>query len=293
MNTFELKKTILQSAIFGGALFLSVSSGIKVGLDNQGVTSIAQTSKSTNTDSFDANSEGVPKTLQNLLDKSPRNKLVDSFETTESGVVAKGWLVDLGGTQQLYWSFGQFVVAGALVGSDGINLTDKFISDKAPGLSPDLWLQLTSAMHVQASPTVNPNDDNALYIFYEPFCGACSALMNRLVPLMLNNELDVRLIPVAWLSPDSPGAIQALVDGKSEAFAIHEKLKQSGKKVPTREVTPQTKAEIIKNGDLMSAMGVTGTPAVIYKGDNGKVINLGVATDSELSEAIRSIKARG
>jgi thiol:disulfide interchange protein DsbG len=292
--TLEFKKTILQSAIFGGVLFFGVSSGIKVGLNQQDISYDSQSqSNSTVNKNFQAANIGIPKTLQNLFDKSPRNKLIDSFEVSESGVVAKGWLVDLGGTQQLYWSFGEFVVAGALVGSDGINLTDKFISDKSPGLNPALWSQLTSAMHIQASPTVNPNVDNALYVFYEPFCGACSALMNRLIPLMLSNEIDVRLIPVAWLSPDSPGAIQALVDGKSEALAIHEKLKQSGKKVPTADATPETKASIIRNGDLMSAMGVTGTPAVIYKDASGKVINLGVASDSELSEAIRVIKSRG
>lgn len=293
MKNLQLKQFILQNAILGGTILLCVSTGIKIGLSqhSSGVKNETPIVGHVNLNDFQSNVT-IPKTLQNLLDKSQRNNLLESFDVTDSGVSAKGWLVDLGGSQQLYWSFGEFVIAGALVGSDGINLTEKMIAEKSPGLSSDFWVQLSSAMHIQASPKTSSNPDNALYIFYEPFCGACSALMNRLVPLMLNNDVDVRLIPVAWLSPDSPGAIQALVDGKSEAFALHEKLKQSGKKVPTSEPTPETKANIIRNGDLMSAMGVTGTPAVIYKDASGKIINLGVASDSELSEAIRTIKSR-
>jgi thiol:disulfide interchange protein DsbG len=288
MKVFNVKHSAIHAAVMGTGIFIAVYAGVSMGIPSFDSKEIVKTE---NAISF--SSPTMPTTIANLLDKSPRNKLLEQFEVNDKGDLARGWLVDLQGTQQLYWSFGDFVVAGALVGSDGINLTEKYISEKSPGLGDEHWELLTNAMHISANESSNTNKDNALYVFYEPFCGACSSLMNRLSPLMKQNDLDVRLVPVAWISKESPGAIQAMISGKATAFETHEKLKNLRENVPTEEVTASTKAGIIQNGDLMESLQIRGTPAVIYKNEAGKIINLGVANDSELSIAIRAIKLRG
>lgn len=246
-----------------------------------------------------APSSVTPPAIKNLLSLNSSYKVLETWNVTDQGNSFKGWYLDLAGVKQVYWSQGNFVIAGGLVDGTGENLTEKWAKNfggttipaqaqaqtaaqptsdtgsavmKSQFSNAD-WESLKAAKHIEAGYD-KKNPDKALYVFFEPYCGYCSRLFKQLRPVIEENHLDVRLIPVAWISPNSVPAIQAMMDGGKDAFWAHEDAKTKGEVGKLGVPTPETKMAIIQNSELMGTMQVQGTPAIFYRDSNGSILRL-------------------
>lgn len=250
-----------------------------------------------------------PPALATLLSSNANNKVIQKWSVTDGSQNITGWLVDLSGQKQIYWSTGDFVIAGGLVDANGVNLTEQWATtlgiseadrnqpqqagraQRAPVAQQTYteqdWQSLTAAKYIQLG-YEQASAEKAIYVFFEPFCSACSSLLARLKPEIESKQLDVRLVPLAWISANSVPAIQAMIDGGKEAVWKHEEAKQTKAAYATATPTPETKMAIIQNSELMGTLGIQGTPTLFYRngGEMVKVVNNFAA----ISQAINSLQ---
>lgn len=249
-----------------------------------------------------------PPALATLLSSNVNNKVIQKWSVTDGSQNITGWLVDLSGQKQIYWSIGDFVIAGGLVDANGINLTEQWattlgISDaerqptqqaaqaqRAPiaqqSYSEQDWQALSAAKYIQLG-YEQGSADKAIYVFFEPFCGACSSLLTRLRPEIESKKLDVRLVPLAWISSNSVPVIQAMIDGGKDVVWEHEEAKQTKTAYVTAAPTPETKMAIIQNSELMGTLGIQGTPTLFYR-DGGEMVKV-INNFSAISQAINKV----
>lgn len=227
--------------------------------------------------------ESNPKVLQPAI--SSGLKVVRQFPAT-SGLT--GWVLSQGGQHSLVYITAdkKTLLAGALIGENGENLSAKYEEKFIP--KPDFsaaFQQLDSAAYVVEGPPKAPK--SSVYVFVDPNCPYCHFLWQALQPYEAAG-LQVRWIPVATLGPTSmPKAIEILAAADKTA-AFRQMEQNHGKpwspsKQASETAQPAIAAAIKKNGLLMAAFGLAGTPGVVWRDKQGKVqVKSGMPRLSEL-----------
>jgi len=165
---------------------------------------------------------------------------------------------------------GQHMIAGALVSSAGVNLTERYTEQYVP--KPDLsalWEKFERSNYIVAGEKKNPK--SVIYAFLDVNCVFCHYLYLALKPYEAAG-LQVRWIPVGFLREDSAAKAAAVLEGGEAVLEEYEsKFGQpdAPKGIP---VTPELKAKIDANQALMREAQVTGTPGIFYKDASGNVL---------------------
>lgn len=199
-----------------------------------------------------------------------------------------GWLLSQGGRYSIVYTTAdkKTLLAGALIGENGENLSSKFEEQYVP--KPDFaaaWQRLEKSTFVTEGAAHAPK--GVIYVFVDPNCPYCHFTWRAVQPYEAAG-LQVRWIPVATLGPTSmPKAIEVLAAAdKLAAFRQMESnhgkpWSPAGK--PTESSQPAIAAAIRQNGELMEAFGIAGTPGVIWRDKQGKVqVKSGMPRLSEL-----------
>lgn len=185
-----------------------------------------------------------------------------------------GWVLSSGVGQNMVVytpADGSVAIAGNMVDAKGANLTKEHLSEYAP--KPDfdkLWSEAEKSTWV-AEGAEGKAVKSTIYVFEDANCSFCHLAWKALQPYQ-KAGLQVRWIPVAFLSPSSFDKAAAVLGDKdpSEAFSKrHENFKAQGAVAPA---SPALRAKIDANNKLMQAWGFRGTPTFVYKDRNGKVL---------------------
>ena len=199
-----------------------------------------------------------------------------------------GWVLSQGGRHSIVYTTAdkKTLLAGVLIGEDGTNLSSSYEGQNLP--KPDFsaaYEQLGKAAFVTEGPARAPK--NTIYVFVDPNCPFCHYAWRALQPYEAAG-LQVRWIPVATLGPTSmPKALEVLAaPDRTAAFrkmeANHGKPWKAAGKV-SEASHPKVAAAIRKNGELMEAFGIEGTPGVVWRDRQGKVhVKAGMPRLSEL-----------
>lgn len=208
---------------------------------------------------------------------------VKQFDTP-SGLT--GWVLrDPSGNYNVVYTTadGQHLLAGALLNAQGQNLTQLYQEMHVP--KPDfseLWPRIEAAGSVVMGATEDAKA--TVYVVFDPNCPYCD-IEHRILRHYWDEGLQVRLIPVAFLRENSAGKAAALMSAEDAAAAVNEhsaKFRAGG--IAVAPVTPSIKATLDANLALMRELGLTGTPALIYKDKDGKVhIEKGVSRSSKVA----------
>ncbi|AZL83431.1 hypothetical protein EIJ81_00765 (plasmid) [Aliivibrio salmonicida] len=179
------------------------------------------------------------------------------------------------------------VSTGSLLTNDGFDLTAKYMDDMKPPL--DLSSEFTKLKKdgVTFGSSLMPVDDkNAMYVVYEPNCGYCKVLHRKLEPY-IKKGLDVRFVPVAFLRPTSADTLSSILGAKDplEALKAHEMKKE----LPYSKATPKLLSQLTANSSFMRALGISGTPGVVYRKDDGSYVITGLMDDAELNKVASAL----
>ena len=199
-----------------------------------------------------------------------------------------GWVLSQGARHSLVYTTadGKTLVAGALIDERGQNLSAKYEDMYIP--QPDFaaaYAQLEKSAFIAEGSIKNPK--SVIYAFVDPNCPYCHFMWRAVQPYEAAG-LQVRWIPVATLGPTSmPKAIEVLAaPDKTAAFRRMEEnhgkpwKPDAGK---TEQSHPSVAASIRRNGELMDAFGIGGTPGVVWRDKQGKVqVKSGMPRLSEL-----------
>lgn len=227
--------------------------------------------------------EAYPKALQGAIDAGV--KVVKTFPAA-SGLT--GWVLSQGGQHSIVFTAPdrKALLVGTLIGENGENLSAQYEEKYAP--KPDmtaLFRDLEQASAVVEGTTKNPK--SVIYAFVDANCPFCHFTWKALQPYE-QAGLQVRWVLVDTLGPTSmPKAIEVMAAG--DRTAAFRKMEQDHGKpwaaLPQFSAAskPEFAEKIRKNGALMGAFGIRGTPGIVWKDRQGQVnIKTGMPRLSEI-----------
>lgn len=203
-------------------------------------------------------------------------KVIKTFAATKT---LTGYVVQQGGQNSvLYGTADGFLIAGALLGPDGTNLTSLHAEKYAAPVADISAADLAKLTHIQVGKGKSP-----IYVFFDTQCSFCRVLQKALAPYE-KAGLTVRWVPVAVLSPESlTGGAQVLAS--NDPAKLVETLSKAGKPAGqpgNREVSPEFLKKVEQNSLTMSEMGISGTPAIVYGSGKKFSVKRGMPRLSEL-----------
>jgi thiol:disulfide interchange protein DsbG len=185
----------------------------------------------------------------------------------------KGFLGDYGGRPVPIYLLpdGQHAMIGTLFDAAGKDLTQgPLATASTPALDEATWTRLGKATWI-AEGSSQPR--RIVYVFTDTECPYCHKLWEATQPLLARGEVQVRHVLVAVIAPQSAARAAAVLNSPDPKLAMHQHESAFGHSpvVPLQNVPPATARRIDGNNALMDSLGISGTPATVYKDADGKV----------------------
>ncbi|MDX1655252.1 MAG: thiol:disulfide interchange protein DsbG [Candidatus Competibacteraceae bacterium] len=208
-----------------------------------------------------------PQAIQNLLRPG-----VTVTRTFPGPMGTTGYLLSLQGQHDILYlgPDEEHIFVGQIIDAQGNNLTARHMEQYVP--APDYsaaWEQMEQSHYVAEG---DDDPESVVYVFADPYCPFCHAFWKASLPYQAAG-LQVRWLLVSYLRPDGEAKAAAIMeaDDPEAALKAHEEAFRSGGIDPLENPDPETLAAIRANGQLMSQLGISGTPAVFYQDQQGEV----------------------
>lgn len=199
----------------------------------------------------------------------------------------RGYLASYGGQPVPIYVMpdGKHAVAGTLFDADGKDLTRAAMAASGPALDAGTWDMLGKATWV-AEGAKSPR--HIVYVFTDTECPYCHKLWQAVASRLEKNGVQVRNVMVAVIAPQSePRAAAVLAaDDPGAALGEHERNFGHSPVAPLKGVPAETRRKLDANAAMMDALGIAGTPAVIYKDQKGAVRMVGGLPSADQIDAI-------
>lgn len=220
-----------------------------------------------------ATAQDIPKVLDAPLKAGM--KVVNKFPAAGT---LQGWVLAQGGQNSVVYTTadGKFLVAGALIDESGTNLTAQYAEKYIPKPEYDKLLpKLEKSAYVISGAKGNAAK-STIYAFIDLNCGYCATAYKALQPFEAAG-LQVRWVPVAILRADSMTKAAALLEAPNAEAALRAHEMAFGKDAaasikPVASVSDAMQKKLDANTELMKEFGFNGTPGIVYKDKNGKLL---------------------
>jgi len=234
--------------------------------------------------SLSAQAADYPKQIQMATQSGA--KVVKTFAAASQ---LKGWVLSKGGRYTLVFTTpdNKTLLAGELIDAEGNNLTARYAGRYIP--KPDrtaLFSKLEQSTHIVEGQRKAPK--SVIYALFDPNCPFCHLAWKAFQPYE-KVGLQVRWVPVAYLSKTSAGKAAAILEAKNRRAAFRENeekynmQRHEGGIAPLAKSSAKTISQLRANNALMQKFGALGTPAIIWKDKQGKIqMKVGLPPMSEL-----------
>jgi thiol:disulfide interchange protein DsbG len=131
--------------------------------------------------------------------------------------------------------------------------------------------------------------DRIVHVFIDTECPYCHRLRAAMQPYLgAATRVQVRYVLIAVLNEDSEPHAQAILMRKDSARALaeHENAFDKGGIARPAALDPGISAKLERNQALMSALGLRGTPSIVYQDTDGKLVRLQGSPDAEALAAL-------
>jgi thiol:disulfide interchange protein DsbG len=177
----------------------------------------------------------------------------------------------------------QHVIVGTLVDAQGQDMAEDQLKKMAehPIVEAD-WNKLEKSTWVQDG---NPSAPRIVYTFTDPNCPYCNRFWVMARPWIDSGKVQLRHVMVGVIRQDSPGKAAAILrsDSPEEALTRNERDHANGGIAPLTSIDSATSAELERNAALMTQLGFGGTPAIVFKREDGTIDKMsGLPEDTRL-----------
>lgn len=156
------------------------------------------------------------------------------------------------------------VVSGYMYDAQGNNLSEKIINEEIyiPA-GREMWKQLTAAPGIKEG---SADAKCQVVVFADPFCPYCNKFWHQAQPFIKDKSINTTTLLVGVIRPDSAQYAAAILSAKDPAKVWYEMESSDGKTKPalTSNTPPAVFKQIEHNQQLMTQLGVSGTPAIYY-----------------------------
>lgn len=221
--------------------------------------------------SLSTHAEDIPKQIQGITQSGA--KIIKTFPAASQ---LKGWVISKDGRYTILFSTpdNQTLIAGDLIDEAGKNLTEQYadLYIPKPDLTP-LYSALEHSTFIAEGTQQSPK--SVIYAFFDPNCPFCHFAWKAFQPYEAAG-LQVRWIPVAYLMPTSTAKAAAILQAKDRLAAFLENehkynLKNHEGGIKPAKPSSASTQQLQANNELMQKLGISGTPAIVWKDAKGKI----------------------
>lgn len=184
---------------------------------------------------------------------------------------------------------GTHVIVGPMFDGKGRNVSEEPLDRLVnKPLGAQAWKQLESSTWIADG---SKNAPRVVYVFTDPNCPYCHKFWSDARPWVKAEKVQLRHVMVGILGPTSPGKAAALLTAKDPvaALAQHEQQQISGGLKPLGTIPAEVRAQLDANHRLMTQLGSTATPTLVYKDAAGNVQKMqGAPTAEAMSKLLGS-----
>lgn len=252
--------------------------------------SVASNAYAANSQNAKSNQEPVlPKVLTEAQEKGYFT-IIDSTPVEEYSDLRAVLTKTASGQFNLYWvnEKQNYVNVGALIQGNGVNIANKYMEKLKPSIGA-AFQEIHNGGLILGN-DVTTDDDGVMYVFVEPHCGYCKRLERNLAPY-IEKGLNVRYIPLSWMSPNSPDIIATIAKSDDKVAAMSQAFRNQLK--ITEKPDQKIMAGLNKNSNIMRAVGLSGTPGVVYKNSAGKYTLTGGIDGQNLDKLVNYLMKQG
>jgi thiol:disulfide interchange protein DsbG len=201
----------------------------------------------------------------------------------------RGYLANYGGQPVPIYvpPDGKHALVGSLFDANGKDLTHAALLSAAgaPTLDTGTWDMLGKVTWV-AEGAKQPK--RIVYVFTDTECPYCHRLWEAVTPRLEKNGVQVRNVMVAVIAPQSEPRAAAVLQANDPGATLGEHERSFGHSTvaPLKHVPEDVRRKLDGNAAMMDALGIAGTPAVIYRDDKGKVRRVDGMPPEELLDVI-------
>ena len=254
---------------------------------------------STDTDGAASNDDDRESSIQlplSIIRAIEQGMTLESQFKAESGLT--GWVLSLDNQFTLVYTTPdqRTLISGALISEEGDNLSELYAQQYFPkpditlledatfistGASKEQSILDSVAETIKGMDTSNKSDtanlddqDNphrVVYAFFDPSCTFCHLVWKALQPY-IDKDVEVRWIPVAFLSPESRDKAAAILQHSSPEDKFAESMRLfNTEEQPQSPAKETTRRQLQSNMKLMQRFGIQGTPGLVWQDDNGEL----------------------
>jgi thiol:disulfide interchange protein DsbG len=215
--------------------------------------------------------EDIPKQIQGIIDSGA--KIIKTFPAAAQ---MKGWVVSKNDRYMIIFSSAdnETLFAGDMIDASGKNLTEYYadLYIPKPDLTP-IYSALEKSAYIAEGTLQSPK--SVVYAFFDPNCPFCHFSW-KAFQYYEKAGLQVRWIPVAYLMDTSTGKAAAILQAKDHLAAFTENeqkynLKNHNGGIKPANPTVASNKQLQANSEFMHQLGITGTPAIVWKDAQGKI----------------------
>lgn len=197
-------------------------------------------------------------------------KIVRSFD---AGDGLTGWVIDDGRRDHILYTSpsGEYVIAGQLWGKALHPVTQSHEYTEVPRRDFSAFWDETSASTFIPVGAEHPS--RIVYVFLDPYCPVCHRLYGKLSAnsdRMKANGVSVRYLLTGIIHPLSEETAALILSQDDKAAALDQALTTDTMFHPAREATVDAATTIGHHKALMEQLRLVATPALFYKGEDGK-----------------------
>ncbi|NIG77676.1 thiol:disulfide interchange protein DsbG [Cedecea neteri] len=165
----------------------------------------------------------------------------------------------------------QHAIMGNLVDAEGKNLSDaeveKFVY--AP-MAKAMWQNLEKHRWVAAGSEKAPR---IVYVFADPYCPYCTQFWEQAQPWLKSGKVQLRVLLVGMLRPDSGQKAAAILMSKDPAKTLADYENSKGKLALQKpeKIDPVIGEALKDNLTLMDDLGGNATPSIYYLNAEGRL----------------------
>jgi len=180
----------------------------------------------------------------------------------------------------------QHAIMGNLVDAAGKNLSDEQVEKwvYAP-MAKEMWQKLERNHWIAAGKADAPH---VVYTFADPYCPYCTQFWENAQPWLKSGKVQLRVLMVGMLRPDSGQKAAAIMMAKDPAKTLAEYENSKGKMelaIPAA-IKPEITKALEDNLALMDTLGGTATPSIYYLNKDGRLQQHQGLPDEETMKAI-------
>lgn len=184
----------------------------------------------------------------------------------------------------------QHAIMGNLVDASGRNLSDEQVEKwvYAP-MAKEMWQKLEKNRWIAAGKADAPH---IVYAFADPYCPYCTQFWQKAQPWLASGKVQLRVLMVGMLRPDSARKAAAIMMAKDPAKTLADYENSQGKMALTdpASIPPQITEALKNNLALMDELGGSATPSLYYLNKEGRLQQHQGLPDDEALQAIMGDK---